>query len=603
MIAGVQPFKALTSYLSMEKTKKAEYSVPEGFDPTALDLVRNLLVVDPKQRLGDAARGGPELLRMHPFFDGVDWPQIWVMDPPPLEAGLVKKVVPPPRARGAPRSTEFEDDSDDSDTASSPSVQGGRGAAWAALVQDLSEDEMDDERTQSYARSARSGPRSAKGAVVEEGSSERDSSAGPAVPIPASAPIPVPSTSHTQSEGSARPSNVYVEVSPGFEVSRSPDRGRLEGSLPNARRPSRAGEVLVWDSQYPRGQSQSQPRSSAPFPPTEVEHPDVVVRLSEEMRANGGSPVSSSGTSSTGRSEDLGGQWAHLLNSGEKALFCTPAHLKSRAGMFRGRVTLKPRLLVLTDQLRFLCIKNTTRPASSHGHSHSYSQGGGDDRRHAEKETSVTKIKTEVLLASPPSGAPSGSASGSAPAAKSPPPAPSSRRGSSVGQGANGPMKRRLSVSTTASRISLRGRSLHRRGVELLTGADATKGDGSLVIQTVCLIICVRLFHRLLTYLEYRNLGRPMVYICSRQSNNRPSVDPRDPCCTAATTITGATQLRLICVKVLQSCFLFSLLLAFLGCLDRSPSSASFIALYDSQVHLISSPVHHVIRRLLALTI
>jgi len=159
---------------------------------------------------------------------------------------------------------------------------------------------------------------------------------------------------------------------------------------------------------------------------------------------------------------------AHLLNPGEKALFYSAAHLKHR-GIFQPRPQLKPRLIILTDQGRLLCVK-TSVPASS--------QAEEPHKKRGDIVTPVAKIKSEVLLAT---------AFPSSPTRSSPmSPAPaSSRRGSSVGQGSGGSTKRRLSVSTTASRISIRGRSVHRRGAETLMGAEATKGDGTLVIQTV----------------------------------------------------------------------------------------------------------------------
>ena len=124
MIAGVQPFKALTPYLSMEKTKTADYSFPPGFDPVAKDLVQNLLIIEPSGRFGDAARGGIPVLKAHPFFDGIDWANLWTCQAPPLEAGLVRKESKLPK---------FEDDEN----------KQGMGAAWDALTRDLSEDEMD----------------------------------------------------------------------------------------------------------------------------------------------------------------------------------------------------------------------------------------------------------------------------------------------------------------------------------------------------------------------------------------------------------------------------------------------------------------------------
>lgn len=93
MLAGVQPFKALTPYLSMEKTKKASYTFPPDFDPLAADLISKLLIVDPVLRMGDErrGRGGSKEVMEHAFFaeGGVVWNEVWTREAPKLEPGLV----------------------------------------------------------------------------------------------------------------------------------------------------------------------------------------------------------------------------------------------------------------------------------------------------------------------------------------------------------------------------------------------------------------------------------------------------------------------------------------------------------------------------------
>ena len=112
----------------MEKTRKAEYTFPEGFDPLARDLVENLLVLEPTGRLGDPARGGVPKLRAHPFFEPIDWNTLWTSLAPVLEAGLVKNEI---------HQKQGEADGDHEGDGTNVSV------AWNALVRDLSEDEMD----------------------------------------------------------------------------------------------------------------------------------------------------------------------------------------------------------------------------------------------------------------------------------------------------------------------------------------------------------------------------------------------------------------------------------------------------------------------------
>jgi hypothetical protein len=207
----------------------------------------------------------------------------------------------------------------------------------------------------------------------------------------------------------------------------------------------------------------------------------------------------------------------HLLNPGEKATFYSAAHLKHR-GIFHTRPQLKPRLLILTDQARLLCVK-TSAPTSWHA----------EETHKNESDTSapIVKIKTEVLLAT---------VFASSPTRSSPmPPTPaSSRRGSSVGQGGGGLTKRRSSVSTTASRISIRGRSVHRRNAEVLMGVETTKGDGTLVIQTVRRrwSVLEETFTSFFVLSEWA-----MVYLRVRWSSPCGAMETGDPCVPAATII------------------------------------------------------------------
>lgn len=62
---------------------------------------------------------------------------------------------------------------------------------------------------------------------------------------------------------------------------------------------------------------------------------------------------------------------------------------------------------------------------------------------------------------------------------------------------------RRLSVSTTASRINIRGRSAHRRGAEVLMGVEANKGDGTLVVQTVSFVLLLCLVDRVVDRVSF----------------------------------------------------------------------------------------------------
>ncbi|KDE03549.1 AGC/PDK1 protein kinase [Microbotryum lychnidis-dioicae p1A1 Lamole] len=92
IIAGRPPFQAKTDYLMFQKIIGLEYEFPLGFDEKAKDLVENLLVVDPIQRLGATAEG-IQAIKSHPFFTSepsIDFSTIWTVTPPPIETGLVQ---------------------------------------------------------------------------------------------------------------------------------------------------------------------------------------------------------------------------------------------------------------------------------------------------------------------------------------------------------------------------------------------------------------------------------------------------------------------------------------------------------------------------------
>ena len=86
MFAGRPPFRAASEYLTFERITALDYEFPDGFPPEAAELVRELLVLDPAERLGcrssgsqgkDEGMGGFPELRAHPFFEGVDWARLW----------------------------------------------------------------------------------------------------------------------------------------------------------------------------------------------------------------------------------------------------------------------------------------------------------------------------------------------------------------------------------------------------------------------------------------------------------------------------------------------------------------------------------------------
>ena len=52
LISGIPPFQSKSEYMIFKKIEKLDYSFHEGFDENAKDLVKRLLVIEPKERLG-----------------------------------------------------------------------------------------------------------------------------------------------------------------------------------------------------------------------------------------------------------------------------------------------------------------------------------------------------------------------------------------------------------------------------------------------------------------------------------------------------------------------------------------------------------------------
>ncbi|XP_077490165.1 phosphoinositide-dependent kinase 1 isoform X3 [Amblyomma americanum] len=84
MISGLPPFRASNEYLTFQKILKLKYEFPDGFNSVVRDLVENLLVIDPNQRLGAASRGGYPALKGHEFFTEVRWEKLPEMEPPKM---------------------------------------------------------------------------------------------------------------------------------------------------------------------------------------------------------------------------------------------------------------------------------------------------------------------------------------------------------------------------------------------------------------------------------------------------------------------------------------------------------------------------------------
>jgi serine/threonine protein kinase len=65
MISGQPPFRGVSEYKILQKINKLQYCFPQGFDETAKDLVKRLLVTEVEERLGHS---GIDEIKEHPFF-------------------------------------------------------------------------------------------------------------------------------------------------------------------------------------------------------------------------------------------------------------------------------------------------------------------------------------------------------------------------------------------------------------------------------------------------------------------------------------------------------------------------------------------------------
>ncbi|KAH9886083.1 kinase-like domain-containing protein [Cubamyces lactineus] len=100
VVAGMPAFAAINDYQSFRKIEALDYSFPEGFYDVAKDLVQQLLVLDPAERLGVEPKSSPTELREHAFFTAsvnvggseaspVRWDTLWTDSPVAPETGIV----------------------------------------------------------------------------------------------------------------------------------------------------------------------------------------------------------------------------------------------------------------------------------------------------------------------------------------------------------------------------------------------------------------------------------------------------------------------------------------------------------------------------------
>ena len=76
MLTGRHPFQGGTHYDTLRAMVTAEPLMDPRVMPTARSLIRRLLIKDPRRRLG-AQRGAWIEIRPHPFFNNLDWDQVF----------------------------------------------------------------------------------------------------------------------------------------------------------------------------------------------------------------------------------------------------------------------------------------------------------------------------------------------------------------------------------------------------------------------------------------------------------------------------------------------------------------------------------------------
>lgn len=81
MLAGKPPFRGESEYLTFQKILHRELVFPDQFPAAAKDLINQLLVIKPSDRLGGTPEGYVKL-KQHPFFAGIVWETLLTQTPP-----------------------------------------------------------------------------------------------------------------------------------------------------------------------------------------------------------------------------------------------------------------------------------------------------------------------------------------------------------------------------------------------------------------------------------------------------------------------------------------------------------------------------------------
>ena len=90
MLCGRPPFKGASEYLTFQQILSQQIDFPDYISDDARNLINELLINDPQQRLG-CKQGDQSWLTVqnHPFFSGVDFQNLYQSECPPFEIPAV----------------------------------------------------------------------------------------------------------------------------------------------------------------------------------------------------------------------------------------------------------------------------------------------------------------------------------------------------------------------------------------------------------------------------------------------------------------------------------------------------------------------------------
>lgn len=92
LVAGHPPFQGPNDYLIFQKINNLELEFPSDFNHDAKDLVRKLVVLEPRQRLGAIDKLPYESIRKHKFLESIDFSTIRTTSAPVPKNNAAEKV-------------------------------------------------------------------------------------------------------------------------------------------------------------------------------------------------------------------------------------------------------------------------------------------------------------------------------------------------------------------------------------------------------------------------------------------------------------------------------------------------------------------------------